>query len=156
MIGALSGALLLTQYPITRFAGKSLLLSVVVFGLAIIIFGLSTYFWLSIAALFIIGSADSVSVFIRNNLVQIITPDQMRGRVSAVSAVFIGASNELGELESGVTAHFWGTVPAVVVGGIGTIAIAGLFAYKLPELRRVNSLDPDDLIEKYQKLETQT
>ena len=156
MIGALSGALILTQYPITRFAGKSLLLSVATFGLAIIIFGLSTYFWLSIAALFVIGSADSVSVFIRNNLVQIITPDHMRGRVSAVSAVFIGASNELGELESGVTAHFWGTVPAVVVGGIGTIVIAGLFAYKLPELRGVNSLDPDDLIEKYQKLESQT
>ena len=76
----------------------------------------------------------------------------MRGRVSAVSAVFIGASNELGELESGVTAHFWGTVPAVVVGGIGTIIIAGLFAYKLPELRDVNSLDPDDLIKKYQNL----
>ena len=99
------------------------------------------------------GAADSVSVFIRNNLVQIITPDNMRGRVSAVSAVFIGASNELGELESGVTAHFWGVVPAVVVGGIGTIFISGLFSIIFPQLRKVDSLKHDDLIKKYQKIE---
>jgi hypothetical protein len=102
----------------------------------------------------VLGAADSVSVFIRNNLVQIITPDNMRGRVSAVSAVFIGASNELGELESGVTAHFWGVVPAVVVGGIGTVFIAGLFAKLFPQLREVDNLDHDDLVKKYQKIQT--
>jgi len=152
MIGALSGALFLTQFPISRHAGKILLTTVTIFGAAIILFGISTSFWLSLIALFILGAADSVSVFIRNNLVQIITPDHMRGRVSAVSAVFIGASNELGELESGVTAHFWGAVPAVVVGGVGTILIAGLFARIFPELREVDSLDHDELIKKYQNI----
>jgi MFS family permease len=154
MIGALVGALTLTQYPISRHAGKMLLTTVAIFGLGIVVFGVSTSFWLSLGALFVLGAADSVSVFIRNNLVQIITPDNMRGRVSAVSAVFVGASNELGELESGVTAHFWGVVPAVVVGGMGTIFIAGLFAKIFPDLREVDSLDPDDLVRKYQKMET--
>ena len=153
MIGALIGALTLTQYPISRYAGRKLLGTVAVFGFGIIIFGISTNFWLSLGALFLLGAADSVSVFIRNNLVQIITPDNMRGRVSAVSAVFIGASNELGELESGVTAHFWGAVPAVVVGGIGTIFISGLFSIIFPQLRKVDSLKHDDLIKKYQKIE---
>jgi MFS family permease len=154
MVGALAGALTLTQFPISRHAGKMLLTTVAIFGLGIVVFGVSTSFWLSLGALFVLGAADSVSVFIRNNLVQIITPDNMRGRVSAVSAVFVGASNELGELESGVTAHFWGVVPAVVVGGIGTIFIAGLFAKIFPDLREVDSLDPDDLVRKYQKMET--
>ncbi len=152
MIGALIGALTLTQYPISRHAGKKLLSTVAIFGLGIIVFGISTSFWLSLSALFILGAADSVSVFIRNNLVQIITPDNMRGRVSAVSAVFIGASNELGELESGVTAHFWGVVPAVIIGGIGTVFISGLFAMIFPQLREVDSLNHDDLVRKYQKL----
>ncbi len=152
MIGALAGALYLTQFPISRYAGKILLTTVAIFGAGIIVFGISTNFWLSIVALFVMGASDSVSVFVRNNLVQIITPDNMRGRVSAVSAVFIGASNELGELESGVTAHFWGVVPAVVVGGIGTIFIAGLFAKLFPELRKVSSLDPDYLVKNYQKM----
>jgi MFS family permease len=154
MIGALVGALTLTQYPISRYAGKILLSTVAIFGLGIITFGISTSFWLSLGALSVLGAADSVSVFIRNNLVQIITPDNMRGRVSAVSAVFIGASNELGELESGVTAHFWGVVPAVVVGGIGTVFIAGLFAKLFPQLREVDNLDHDDLVKKYQKIQT--
>ena len=152
MIGALIGALALTQYPVSRHAGKKLLSTVAIFGLGIIVFGISTSFWLSLSALFILGAADAVSVFIRNNLVQIITPDNMRGRVSAVSAVFIGASNELGELESGVTAHFWGVVPAVIIGGIGTVFISGLFAMVFPQLREVDSLNHDDLVRKYQKL----
>ena len=152
MIGALIGAITLTQHPILRHAGKTLLSTVAIFGIGIIIFGISTSFWLSLCALFLIGAADSVSVFIRNNLVQIITPDNMRGRVSAVSAVFIGASNELGELESGVTAHFWGVVPAVIVGGIGTVLISGLFALIFPELRKVNSLKHDDLVRNYQNI----
>ncbi len=94
------------------------------FGFAIVVFGLSTHLGLSLAALWALGAADSVSAFIRNNLVQLMTPDHMRGRVSAVSSVFIGASNELGEFESGVTAAWWGVVPAVVVGGMGAMAAA--------------------------------
>jgi hypothetical protein len=95
------------------------------------------------------GSADAVSVFVRQNLVQIITPDEMRGRVSAVSSVFVGASNELGEFESGITAHWWGTVPAVVIGGAATVAVAVSFAWLFPQLRGVNSLDADDLVRRY-------
>ena len=95
------------------------------------------------------GVADAISVFIRNMLVQSVTPDDMRGRVNAVSSVFIGASNEIGEFESGVTAAWGGVVPAVVVGGIGTIFVAIIFARMLPQLRAVDSLKPDDLISKY-------
>ena len=95
------------------------------------------------------GLCDSVSVFVRQNMVQIITPDSMRGRVSAVSSVFTGASNELGEFESGITAHWWGTVPAVVFGGAVTVLVALSFAYIFPQLRQVNSLDSDDLVRKY-------
>ncbi|MFC1665619.1 MFS transporter [Pseudomonadota bacterium] len=150
MVGAFSGALFLTQFPIRRHAGIKLLTTVTVFGAGIVVFGLSTSFWVSLVALFTLGTADSMSVFIRNNLVQIITPDNMRGRVSAVSSVFVGASNELGEFESGVTAAWWGVVPAVIVGGVGTIFIAILFSRIFPELRRVDSLDPDDLVKRYQ------
>ena len=96
------------------------------------------------------GAADAVSVFVRNMLVQSVTPDEMRGRVTAVSSVFIGASNEIGEFESGITAAWWGVVPAVVVGGVGTIFIAVLFAKMLSQLRGVDSLDPDDLVWRYQ------
>ena len=112
-------------------------------------FGLSTVFWASLLALFVMGASDSVSVFIRNLLVQSVTPDEMRGRVTAVSSVFIGASNEIGEFESGITAAWWGVVPAVVVGGVGTVLIAALFATLLPQLRGVDSLNPVDLARKY-------
>ena len=132
-----------------RRAGITLLGSTALFGATIVAFGLSTSFWLSLAALFTMGAADAISVFIRNHVVQIITPDDMRGRVSAVNAVCIGASNELGEFESGVTASWWGVVPAVVVGGLGTMAMTGLFAWLLPQLRRVDSLDHDDLVRCY-------
>jgi len=114
----------------------------------------SEIFWLSAAALIVMGLADSVSVFVRQNLVQIITPDEMRGRVSAVTAVFIGASNELGEFESGVTAHWWGTVPAVLVGGAATVTVAVSFAWLFPKLRQVDSLEPDELIRKYRDAPT--
>ena len=150
MVGAFAGALFMTQIPIRRRAGHKLLIAVAIFGAATVIFGISTSFWLTLAALFIIGASDSISIFVRNNLVQIITPDNMRGRVTAVSSVFVGASNEVGEFESGVTAAWWGVVPAVVVGGVGTIAIVFLFAKIFPRLREVDSLDPDDLIRKYQ------
>jgi MFS family permease len=147
--GALIGALYLTQRPIKHRAGIKLLLAVGGFGAAAIVFGVSEIFELSLAALFIMGLADSFSVFIRQNLVQIITPDDMRGRVSAVSSVFTGASNELGEFESGITAHWWGTVPAVVVGGAVTVAVAVSFAWLFPQLRQVSSLDADDLVRRY-------
>jgi MFS family permease len=147
--GSFLGALYMTQNPITRRAGVKLLCAVGTFGLGVIVFGLSEIFWLSLGALMVMGLADAISVFVRQNLVQIITPDEMRGRVSAVTAVFIGASNELGEFESGVTAHWWGTVPAVVVGGAATVAVAASFAWLFPKLRLVDSLDPDELIAKY-------
>ena len=148
-LGALFGALYLTQRPIKYRAGLKLLIAVAGFGTGAIVFGLSNIFWLSLFALLVMGLCDSVSVFVRQNMVQIITPDSMRGRVSAVSSVFTGASNELGEFESGITAHWWGTVPAVVFGGAVTVLVALSFAYIFPQLRQVNSLDSDDLVRKY-------
>lgn len=148
-LGALFGALYLTQRPIRYRAGLKLLIAVAGFGTGAIVFGLSNIFWLSLFALLVMGLCDSVSVFVRQNMVQIITPDSMRGRVSAVSSVFTGASNELGEFESGITAHWWGTVPAVVFGGAVTVLVALSFAYIFPQLRQVNSLDSDDLVRKY-------
>lgn len=110
-VGALCGALYLAQAPIRTHAGIKLLTAVAMFGAGAIVFGLSETFWLSLAALAVMGMGDSVSVFVRQNMVQIITPDEMRGRVSAVSSVFTNGSNELGEFESGITAHWWGGVP---------------------------------------------
>ncbi|MFP6736238.1 MAG: MFS transporter [Rhodospirillales bacterium] len=148
-VGALAGALYFTQRPIRRQAGAKLLGTVAAFGAATIIFGLSESFALTLVMLFIIGATDSVSVFIRNSIVQIVTPDHIRGRTNAVNSVFIGASNELGEFESGVTAAWWGVVPSVVVGGIGTICVALVFARIFPQLRGVDSLAPEELIRKY-------
>ena len=145
MVGAFTCMLWLTQKPINSSGGSILICTVVVFGFGVILFGLSTVFWVSLLALFVMGASDSVSVFIRNLLVQSVTPDEMRGRVTAVSSVFTGASNEIGEFESGITAAWWGDVPAVVVGGVGTVLIAVLFATLLPQLRGVDSLNPVDL-----------
>jgi len=147
--GSFLGAIYLTQRPITHRAGIKLLIAVGTFGAGVIVFGLSELFWLSLCALVVMGMSDAISVFVRQNLVQIITPDDMRGRVSAVSAVFIGASNELGEFESGITAHWWGTVPAVIVGGGATVAVAIGFSWLFSQLRQVNSLDADDLVRRY-------
>jgi MFS family permease len=146
MFGSFICALYLTQRPVRRHAGVKLLSTVGIFGAGVIVFGISEIFWLSVSALFVMGMADAISVFIRQNLVQLSTPDDMRGRVSAVNAVFIGASNELGEFESGVTAHWWGVVPAVVAGGVGTIIVAIAFARLFPKLRKVDGLDPDELL----------
>ena len=146
MLGACSGALYFTQRPIQRRAGRKLLIGIALFGLSIVVFGLSTHLGLSLAALWCLGASDSVSAFIRNNLVQLMTPDEMRGRVSAVSSVFIGASNELGEFESGLTAAWWGVVPAVVVGGVGAMAAAGVFAFLFPPLRQIDSLAQEALV----------
>jgi hypothetical protein len=112
-----------------------------VFGLATIVFGLSESFGLSLAALVVLGAADLVSVVVRHTVVQLETPPEMRGRVSAVNVVFIGASNELGEFESGVTAAWLGVVPAVVVGGIGTCLVVALCSWLFPALRNIDRLD---------------
>ncbi len=144
-VGALVTALLVARRPIQRHAGAILLGAVGIFGLSIVVFGLSRNLWLSLLALIILGASDMVSVVIRRVLVLVKTPDEMRGRVSAVESVFIGASNELGEFESGVTAAWFGVVPAVVLGGLGTLAIVGLWARIFPQLRRVNSLEGERL-----------
>jgi len=120
--------------PISRHVGRWMFGGVVAFGVATITFGLSESFWLSVGALAVMGAGDMVSVYIRHLLVQLETPDEIRGRVSAVNAVFIGASNELGEFESGLTAAWFGTVPAVIVGGCATLLVAGAWSRLFPEL----------------------
>ena len=110
------------------------------FGVATILFGVSHSLVISLIALFLVGATDMVSVIVRAVLIQVATPDEMRGRVNAVDMVFIGASNEFGEFESGVTAQWFGTVPAVVLGGIGTLIITAIWAWRFPELREVEQL----------------
>ena len=134
-VGALGMALYLAWRPLQRHVGRRMFAAVAVFGIATIGFGLSTSFLLSLSCLVVLGAADMVSVVIRQTLVQAETPDAMRGRVAAVNAVFIGASNELGEFESGAVAALIGTVPSVVVGGIGTLLVAALWARGFPALR---------------------
>ncbi|HUE63695.1 MAG TPA: MFS transporter [Rhizomicrobium sp.] len=136
--GAFFMAFSLTHFPIRSGVGAKMFATVAVFGIATIVFGLSTYYPLSLLALFVLGVSDMVSVNIRGTLIQLSTPDTMRGRVSAVSMLFIGASNELGEFESGTTAALMGTVPAVVAGGIGTLLVVGLWMKLFPPLRQVN------------------
>lgn len=123
-VGALVAGLALSRFPLQRGVGRKLLLSVTVFGVCMVVFGLSTSFWLSLLALAVSGAADMVSVVVRQTLVQLETPDDMRGRVAAVNTLFIGASNQLGEFESGVTAAAFGPVGSVVLGGLGTIGIS--------------------------------
>jgi MFS family permease len=137
-IGAAATGVLIAAYPIERGAGAKMLACVGVFGVATIVFGVSHSFALSLAALAVSGAADMVSVVVRSAMVQLATPDAMRGRVSAVNMVFIGASNELGEFESGLTAQWFGAVPAVVLGGVGTLAVVALWAALFPALRRVD------------------
>ena len=139
-IGASAVAILLAFVSIRRRAGLFMFVSVAIFGLATIVFGLSKLLWLSVAALAVLGAADMVSVYIRQTLVQIVTPDVMRGRVSAVSGLFIGASNELGEFESGVAARLLGPVGAAVFGGVGAIIVTGLWASWFPALRKADRL----------------
>ncbi|HSF79179.1 MAG TPA: MFS transporter [Steroidobacteraceae bacterium] len=141
-VGAVIVALLFTWKPLAQRVGPAMLWGVALFGVSTVIFGLSESFAVSLAALAVLGAADMVSVYIRHMLVQLETPDEIRGRVSAVSAVFIGASNELGEFESGVTAAWWGVRPAVVVGGVVSIAIAGLWARWFPQLARLEKFGP--------------
>lgn len=143
-VGAIIVAVVLALRPLRRKAGLTMLGCVGIFGVATIVFGVSQRFDVSLAALVVLGAADMVSIYVRKTLVQLATPAAMRGRVSAVSLVFIGASNELGELESGLTAAWLGTVRAVIVGGVGTLVVVGLWAVAFPELRRVER--PDDVV----------
>jgi MFS family permease len=140
-VGALVMSVFLARYPLERRIGRALFRAVMVFGAATVVFGLSTNFVLSLAALCVLGAADVVSVVIRVSLVQIRTPDEMRGRVSAVHSLFTGTSNQLGAFESGVVAALVGTVPAVLLGGIGTIAVAALWMALFPELRRIGTFE---------------
>jgi MFS family permease len=138
--GAVAVAIYLGFRPIRDHAGLLMFFFVGCFGLFTVVFGLSTVVWLSIVALMLMGACDMVSVYIRETLIQLWTPDALRGRVNAVNMVFVGASNELGEFRAGVSAALIGTVPAVVVGGLGTMAVAGLWAYAFPALRRARHL----------------
>lgn len=146
-IGATAVGLYLAQHSIERRAGALMLACVAGFGVATIVFSLSTSLWLSVAALIALGGCDMVSMVIRQTLVQLSTPDAMRGRVSAVSFLFIGASNQLGEFESGATAALMGVVPAAVLGGVGTLVVVGLWSVLFPALRRIDTLPkaPDRL-----------
>ena len=139
--GSVCMALVLTYLPPMRRAGHALLFAVAGFGAATVVFGVSRSFWLSLAAMFVCGAADNVSVVVRHTLVQVLTPDEMRGRVSAVNSLFIGASNEFGEFESGLVAHWIGPVFAVVSGGVGTMLVVLATALVWPQLRRIGRLD---------------
>jgi MFS family permease len=140
-VGALLMSIVLARYPLERGVGRTLFRAVMVFGAATIVFGLSTSFALSLAALAVLGAADVVSVVIRVSLVQLRTPDDMRGRVSAVHSLFTGTSNQLGAFESGLVASLVGAVPAVLIGGLGTIAVALLWMVLFPELRRIRAYE---------------
>jgi hypothetical protein len=139
--GAALMALGLAHRPLQRRAGSVMLIAVGLFGLATIVLGVSRSFVLSLGALLVLGAADMFSVYVRQTLIQLGTPDSMRGRVSAVNLVFIGASNELGEFESGLTAAWFGVMPAIVLGGAGTIFVVVIWALLFPALRKVDRLD---------------
>jgi MFS family permease len=133
-VGALSMALFLARHPPKHRVGRIMFAAVVAFGFATMVFAVSTSFFLSLATLIVLGASDMISVVIRSSLVQLDTPDAMRGRVSAVNSVFIGTSNQLGEFESGVTAAWLGTVPAVLLGGVGTVVVVLLWIRLFPAL----------------------
>ena len=132
--------MIIAHTPPFRRAGRTLLLAVIGFGVATVIFGLSAHFWLSFAMLVMIGAFDNISVVVRHSLVQLLTPDAMRGRVLAVNQIFIGSSNEIGGFESGVTAALFGEVISVVAGGIGTILVVLGVASIWPQVARLGSL----------------
>jgi MFS family permease len=135
-LGATLMAVTLAHHPLGRRAGVAMLFGVAGFGAATVVFGLSRNVWLSLAALMLVGGCDMVSIIVRQTIIQLDTPDEMRGRVNAVNSVFVGASNEVGQFESGVTAQWFGTVPAVVLGGLGTIIVVALWSVLFPGLRR--------------------
>ena len=145
-LGALAVSLTMVVRPIKRGAGKLMLICVGIFGTATIVFGLSRVMWLSLVALVVIGASDMVSVVVRSSILQLATPPEMRGRVSAVNWLFIGASNEFGEFESGLTAHWWGAVRAVVIGGVASLVVTGSWSYLFPALRRADKLTSESLM----------
>ena len=142
-VGALIMSVYLSRWPIERNTGKVMFAAVAIFGLATIVIGLSENFFLSVFALLILGASDMISVVIRSTMIQLETPDEMRGRVNAVNWLFIGTSNQLGEFESGVTAALFGTVRAVVLGGVGTLAVCALWIRWFPELAKRDRLAKD-------------
>src|SRR5947207_2660403 len=139
-VGAGVMAIAIAHWPLKKRAGAIMLWCVAGFGLCTVIFGVSRSVAVSLLALFLVGATDMVSVIVRATLIQVATPDEMRGRVNAVDMIFIGASNELGQFESGITAHWFGVVPAVILGGVGAIIVTGLWAWMFPQLRKVNQL----------------
>ena len=144
-VGAVIMSMALARFPMKRHAGRKLFIAVAVYGVATVVFGLSRNVLLSLGALAVLGSADMVSVVIRGSVVQLATPPEMRGRVSAVHALFVNASNEMGEFESGLTAQWWGAVRATVVGGVGALAVAGGWSAFFPHLRRADELTAKSL-----------
>jgi MFS family permease len=141
-VGALVTTVLLSHYPIERRIGPAMFASVAIFGVATVVFGLSTWMPLSLVALAVLGASDSVSVVIRFTLVQIETPEDKRGRVSAVNYLFVGSSNTLGDFESGTVAAWLGAVPAVLIGGVGSLVIAAIWMLLFPTLRRIDRYQP--------------
>jgi hypothetical protein len=146
-LGALVVLLALRVLPILRNSGKIMLVCVGIYGAATIVFGLSHTMWLSLLALVIVGASDTVSVVIRASMLQLATPPGLRGRVSAVNGLFVGASNEIGGFESGLTALWWGAVRAVVAGGIGSLVVTGLASTLFPSLRQADELTPESLMQ---------
>ena len=146
-MGALVVSLTMAFRPIKRRAGKLMLICVTIFGASTVLFGVSRNFWISMVALLLVGASDMVSVVIRSSVLQLATPPEMRGRVSAVNWLFIGASNEFGEFESGLTASWWGAVPAVVFGGVASLVVTGICAVAFPALRRADKLTAESLRE---------
>lgn len=142
--GALITSLVLARYPVERHIGRKMFAVVGIFGVATIVFGLSTWFPLSLLALAMLGASDAVSIVIRFSLVQIETPDEKRGRVSAINYLFVGSSNTLGEFESGAVAAWLGAVPSVVIGGLGSLLVAAVWMTLFPDLRRIDRFEPAD------------
>ena len=140
-MGAVMMSLVVAHFPIRRKAGRTMLICVFLYGVFTVVFAFSRNLWFSIAVLLLAGAVDTVSVIVRHTLIQLATPDEMRGRVSAVNMVFIGASNELGQFESGLTAHWFGIVPSVILGGVGTMAVVATWSWLFPGLRNLDRLE---------------
>jgi hypothetical protein len=140
-VGALACALVIARWPLKRHVGIVMYAAITVFGFATILFGLSTSFAFSMAMLVVIGASDMVSIVIRQPVIQLETPDVMRGRVSAINALFIGTSNQIGEFRSGVTADWFGTIPSVLIGGAGTLLVVLIWIKAFPALLRMNNFE---------------
>ncbi|WP_208249514.1 MFS transporter [Rhizobium sp. T1470] len=147
-VGAIAMAIFLAAYPLRHSAGVAMFVGVALFGIGTVVFGFSTSTELSIAALAIMGAADMISVYVRESLIALWTPDELRGRVNAVNMVFVGASNELGEFRAGTMASIFGAVPAVIIGDIGTLAVAAIWATSFPKLRKIDTLDAPERLGK--------